>query len=268
MLREPAVAGLFYDQNPEMLRDSVESLWPASEPEPAAAFGAMVPHAGYVYSGRTAAKVYARLNPADVYIILGPNHTGRGWPIAVSDAEAWVTPLGQVPVDVKLSRAIIEQCEIARLDSSAHQKEHSLEVQLPFLQAPRRPFSLVAICLGSQDISLLSELGKGIARAIQATNRRCLVLASSDMNHFASLNKTKVLDQQALDKVLARDPRGLLETVEQQKISMCGANAVTAMLVATQALGATTADLIDYTTSAEATGEEDRVVGYAGVIVR
>lgn len=268
MLRNPAVAGLFYDHNPEMLRDSVESLWPAPEPEPVTAFGALVPHAGYIYSGRTAAKVYARLSPADVYIILGPNHTGRGWPVAVSGAEAWVTPLGQVPVDVKLSRAIIDQCKIARLDDNAHQDEHSLEVQLPFLQVPRRDFSLVAICLGSQDISLLTELGEGIARAIQATNRRCLVLASSDMNHFAPLKKTQALDRQALDQVMARDPQGLLDTVEQQKISMCGAGPAAAMLVATQTLGASTAELVEYTTSAEVSGEEDRVVGYAGVIVK
>lgn len=267
MLRQPVVAGRFYEQNPEMLLASLEELWPADAPEPIQAIGALVPHAGYVYSGRTAAKVYARLKPVETVVLLGPNHTGRGWPIAVSDAEAWVTPLGRVPVDRELTGELLRGSRLARADAVAHEREHSLEVQLPFLQRAFRTFSMVAVSLGTNEFELLRELGLTLAKHIQSSGKRCLLLASSDMNHFADLARTREQDQKALRQVLDRNPRRLLEVVEQEQISMCGAIAAAVMLVAAGELGATRAELVEHTTSAEASGDTRRVVGYAGVIV-
>lgn len=267
MLRQPAVAGLFYEKNPEMLRASLQELWPSPEPDRINAKGAMVPHAGYIYSGRTAAKVYARLEPAEVVFLLGPNHTGRGWPVAVSDAEAWVTPLGRVPVDQELTRALLRDLRLVRADATAHEREHALEVQLPFLQYAFPPFSIVALSLSTDAFDLLREVGLALAGLIRSTPKRCLLLASSDMNHFADLAQTQEQDQKALRQVLDRNPRSLLETVEQERISMCGAVAAAAMLVAAGELGATRSELVDHTTSAETSGDTRRVVGYAGVIV-
>ncbi|MEW6517411.1 MAG: AmmeMemoRadiSam system protein B [candidate division FCPU426 bacterium] len=268
MLRQPAVAGMFYEQNPEMLRDNLAELWPSPRPETVAAIGAMTPHAGYMYSGRTAAKVYARLNPAEVVILLGPNHTGRGWPMAVSHAEAWATPLGRVPVDRDLTGGLLRECRLVKADDAAHEREHALEVQLPFLQQAFGRFSIVAVALGTDEFAPLQELGLVLAQLIRSDARRCLLLASSDMNHFATLTRTKDLDHKALQQVLSRNPQGLLETVARERISMCGAIAAAVMLVAAAELGADKAELVDYTTSAETSGDAHRVVGYAGVIVR
>lgn len=267
VLRRPAVAGMFYEQNPEMLLDSLAELWPSPAPEPIEAIGALVPHAGYIYSGRTAAKVYARLKPVETVVLLGPNHTGRGWPIAVSDAEAWVTPLGRVPVDQDLTRELLRGSRLARADAAAHEREHSLEVQLPFLQRAFRKFSIVAVSLGTDEFELLRELGLALANLIRSSAKRCLLLASSDLNHFANLEQTQEQDQKALQQVLARNPRRLLETVEREKITMCGAIAAAVMLVAAEELGAARAELVEHSTSAETSGDTQRVVGYAGVIV-
>jgi len=267
MLRQPAVAGMFYENNAHDLRVRIESLWPASLPPKVSALGAMVPHAGYMYSGRTAAQVYSRLEPAEVYILLGPNHTGRGWPLAISAATAWQTPLGTVELDATIAGEIMQLDRNVRKDETAHLQEHSLEVQLPFLQTSRRSFSIVPVILGTQNVIKLKSLGLAIAQAIQVSKKKCLVIASSDMNHFESLPRTKQLDEMALRQVLAMDAEGLLHTVHQENISMCGVGPVAAMLFAVRALGAVKAELIEYTTSAEFSGDTEQVVGYAGVII-
>ncbi len=267
MVRQPVVAGMFYESTAGRLRAEIQQLMPSAPVSTRQALGVMVPHAGYIYSGHTAAAVYARLCPADVYVLLGPNHTGHGKAVAISAAEAWQTPLGQVQVEQSMVRTILNINSEVQLDELAHLQEHSLEVQLPFLQMPGRPITIIPIVLGTQRIQTLEALGKSLAQCLQASNKKCLIIASSDMNHFESLERTRQLDESALQHVLERDPIGLLETVRKKNISMCGAGPTAVMLFAAREMGAQEAELVEYTTSADFSGDKDRVVGYAGVIV-
>lgn len=268
MVRTAVFAGSFYPAGRGQILQVLEQLWPDPAPERQKAMAAMVPHAGYVYSGRTAAEVYARLERADTYVLVGPNHTGRGRPVAVAAAQAWETPLGKVPMETGLSRAILEHCAQAQADDLAHEQEHSLEVQLPFLQKSGEPFSLVCIALGTHDPGVLRRLGEAMAKAINAYDRRVMIIASSDMNHFEDLETTRRLDQMALEQVEAMDPEGLLRVVRREGISMCGAGPAAAMLFAARSLGAAQVQRVAYATSADASGDRSRVVGYAGVLVR
>ncbi|MCK5218998.1 AmmeMemoRadiSam system protein B [bacterium] len=267
MIRKPVVAGIFYESSPKALRAQVEKLWPHPQPQTHPCLAAVVPHAGYIYSGRVAAGVYARLEPADTYILIGPNHTGRGERLALTAEDAWETPLGRVPMDKKLSQEILKHCEFIREDNLAHREEHSLEVQLPFLQMKGRPFSIVGLLIGTWDMKIIKGLGMAIAEAVGGTKQKVVILASSDMNHFENLEQTRRLDHLALQKVLALDPDGLMEIVSRENISMCGAAPAAAMLTAAREMGARNAAIVDYATSAEAGGDEERVVGYAGVII-
>lgn len=268
MLRPPVVAGSFYPRDPARLQRELNDLWPRPAPETEAYAAVMVPHAGYVYSGRTAAAVYARLAPADTYILLGPNHSGPGAAVAVASEQPWETPLGAVPVDADMSRSVLELCPAARRDDSAHRREHALEVQLPFLQKAGGTFSIVCISLSTLKWSVLEQVGLALAEAVRRAKRRTVIVASSDMNHFENLELTRRLDHLALEKVQALDPQGLIEVVTREGISMCGVGPAAAMLAAAKALGASQAEVAAYATSAEASGDEDRVVGYAGVLVK
>lgn len=267
MIRKPVVAGTFYKAEAEELRSQMESLWPQPRPQTHPCLAAMVPHAGYMYSGRVAAGVYARLEPAATYILIGPNHTGRGERVALAAEDAWETPLGRVPIDKKLSQEILSGCEFIREDNLAHREEHSLEVQLPFLQMMGQAVSIVGLLIGTWDMKIIQGLGTAVAQAVRRAGRKAVILASSDMNHFENLEQTRRRDHLALQKVLALDPDGLMEIVRRENISMCGAAPAAAMLIAARELGAQTAAIVDYSTSAEACGDEERVVGYAGVVV-
>jgi AmmeMemoRadiSam system protein B len=194
-VRPAAVAGLFYEQNAKALRKHLDTLWPAPLPAREPCLGAMVPHAGYLYSGKVAAQVYARLAPCEAYVLLGPNHAGRGLPLALSRADAWETPLGAVSVDRRLSKKILEACPAVREEDGPHGPEHSLEVQLPFLQSQGHRFSIAALLIGTWDLQILQNLGAGLADAIQREGRPVCILASSDMNHFDNLERTRQQDR-------------------------------------------------------------------------
>ncbi|MBN1595541.1 AmmeMemoRadiSam system protein B [candidate division FCPU426 bacterium] len=268
MLRHPVVAGMFYEDSARELLRQVKALWPQPKPKPQEALGAVIPHAGYVYSGKTAARVYAVLPAADVYFLLGPNHTGRGSALALSAATVWKTPLGDVDVDQELSERLIGFYAEVRRDEAAHSHEHSLEVQLPFIQIYSHQAVIVPLVLCTQQQEKLQALGRALAQTIRASGKKCLVIASSDMNHFESLSRTEELDRLALEKISALDPAGLLHTVRQNHISMCGAGPVAAMLYAALELGARRAKVLEYTTSAAVSQDTQKVVGYAGVIVQ
>ncbi len=268
MIRKAVVAGSFYAAHSGQLLQELQGLWPKPAPPAKACLGAVVPHAGYVYSGRVAAEVFARLEPAEAFILLGPNHTGRGVPVAVSPARAWQTPLGEVPCDPALRDAILERCRAARENEAAHAGEHSLEVQLPFLQKSQTDFTIVCIALATLDAAVLRTLGEALADVVRACGRRVVLLASSDMNHFADEEHTRQVDHLALERVEALDPEGLLQVVLSRGISMCGVAPVAALLTAARRLGGKTAECVRYATSAEASGDTRRVVGYAGVVIR
>jgi MEMO1 family protein len=272
-VRQPAVAGRFYPANAQHLRAEVETYItaPASasgEPEAKIrAFGCVVPHAGYVYSGHVAGAVYGRLDLPHCYVILCPNHTGMGEPLAVMSEGLWHTPLGDASIDEKLAGQLKAKLPLLSEDQAAHRYEHALEVQLPFLQVLAPGFRFVPITVGTSNFDVLSALGTVIGHVALEADERVLVIASSDMNHYESDSVTRVKDRRAIDQLLALDPRGLYDIVHKGDISMCGYGPAVVMLTAARKMGATQAELIRYATSGDVSGDRDMVVGYAGVAV-
>ena len=285
-MRYPAVAGAFYEGTRPRLLKQIEGcytgrLGPGSLPRPAEGphrlLGLVVPHAGYVYSGPVAAFSYAALAADGLrrsYVVLGPNHAGLGAPLAVTRHD-WETPLGTVPVDPDLfpllSKPPLED------DVTAHRNEHSIEVQLPFLQQLRADVRFVPVCMAFQEYELASEVGGLVADAVR--KRDALVIASSDFTHvgpqyyqlpprgMSAPVYAKEQDRKAIDRILALDPKGLADTVARHNISMCGYGPVIAMLTAAKALGATKAELLRYGTSSDVSADEDMAVGYGAIAV-
>ncbi len=272
-VRQPAVAGRFYPANAQRLRAEVETYTtaPASasaEPQvKIRAFGCVVPHAGYIYSGHVAGAVYRRLELPERFVILCPNHTGMGEPLAVMSEGAWHTPLGDASIDEKLAGLLKVKLPLLSEDQAAHRYEHALEVQLPFLQVLAPGFQFVPITVGTSNFDVLTALGTVIGSAAAEAGQPVLVVASSDMNHYESDSVTRVKDRRAIDQLLALDPRGLYDIVHKADISMCGYGPAVVMLTAARKLGATKAELIRYATSGDVSGDRDMVVGFAGVAV-
>ena len=269
-VRHPAVAGQFYPAQPEVLERELDQhlAAPASpEPEFSQALGCLVPHAGYRYSGAVAGAVYRRLPPRPVYIVIGPNHFGRGSPLAQMSEGSWLTPLGEVPLNPALARVLHVAFPAVTDDAFAHATEHSLEVQIPFLQRRAGAFSLLPVAVSVGDYATLESLGHAVARAVRSSAEPALVVASSDLSHYEPDEVTRVVDRKAIDRMLDLDALGLYETVLRERISMCGFGPAVAMLTAAHDLGATRAELVKYATSADAGGPRNRVVGYAGIVV-
>ncbi len=266
-IRQPVVAGQFYPASRSELEKELDQLVPGSK-QKLSAISIISPHAGYIYSGATAGRVIASVSIPKTIIILGPNHRGVGALAALSPDDAWQTPLGLVPVEKRLASIICKQIPAVQEDALAHRNEHSLEVQVPFLQYLRPDISIVPLCLGFGDYIGAEFLGKGIASAIREFSEEVLILASSDMTHYESAEAAKKKDIQALERVLALDPEGLVEVCRSKRITMCGVIPSAVMLVAAMELGAKTAEVVDYTTSGDVTGDYSQVVGYAGVVLR
>lgn len=266
MLREPAVAGRFYPADPGVLRSDLSSyLSPLRAVTPATA--CMVPHAGYMYSGAIAGAVFATLALPSRCIILCPNHTGHGHPLALMKQGAWRTPLGDLQIDAGLAGKLLQLFPALVDDADAHRFEHAIEVELPFLQLIKPDLTFVPIAVGTGQFILLQELGESVARAVQETGQ-VLIIASSDMNHYEDEGTTRVKDHKAIEKILALDATGLYTTVLNESISMCGFGPAVAMLTAAKRLGAQKADLIRYATSGDVSGDRQTVVGYAGIVLR
>ncbi len=268
MLRQPAVAGRFYPAEPAVLSRQITELTPA----PARRGGrrsmaCMVPHAGYMYSGHVAGAVYAAIQLPARILLLGPRHYPRGRDMAILSAGAWQTPLGAAPIDGPLAAALTRACPLLEEDDVAHSREHSLEVQIPFLQQLQPEFQFAPIVLGRVSLAELAQLGEAIGEVIAAQSSPVLIVASSDMNHYENDKVTRVKDRKAIERILALDPRGLHETVAREEISMCGYAAATAMLFAARAMGASKAEEIRYATSGDITGDRAQVVGYCGIVI-
>lgn len=266
MERQAVVAGSFYpDSAGEINRMMERFIDPGAEKRDAVAV--VAPHAGYVYSGRVAGATYSQVNIPHRVIILAPNHTGMGARLSLYPGEAWHTPLGRVPVDRELNRFLKEGCDALEEDERAHLREHSAEVQVPFLQHLQPDLKISVIVIATQEFAILSALGSALAAAVKGAGEPVLVVASSDMTHFESQNVANKQDRLAISRIEAMDPKGLLGTVTAQKISMCGVAPVTAALIASHGLGAKSAKLVMYETSGDVTGDMSSVVGYAGVII-
>ena len=272
-LRTPAVAGRFYPGRAEELLRDVRIYTALREADRSAAIGCVAPHAGYIYSGAVAGAVYSRVEIPRHCVILCPNHTGKGLPLAVMAKTNWQTPLGEVAADSSLAAALLGRFPALQEDSAAHRSEHAIEVQLPFLQTLQPQLQIVPIAVGTSHFEVLRGLGEALAETIadQEENHKAekvLIIASSDMNHYESDAITRVKDHKAIERVLAMDARGLWEVVMSEDISMCGFGPTVVMLTAAKLLGASSATLVKYTTSGEVSGDFEAVVGYAGIIVQ
>jgi AmmeMemoRadiSam system protein B len=260
-MREPAVAGQFYPRDPVELRHQLAEMLARKDEIPV--FGAVVPHAGYVYSGPVAALVYACLPARTTYILLGPNHHGLGSPVALS-RDSWRTPLGVVPADLELADALTGT--IIDHDEQSHIHEHSLEVQIPFLQARFSDFSILPIAMGLQDEETAVEVGEELARAVRALKRNVTIIASSDFTHYEPQEVARKVDAQLIEAILNMDVHELYSRVYRYDATACGYGPIAATITACRALGATSGKLLGYATSGDVTGDHSQVVGYGAIV--
>jgi len=266
MLRKPAVANYFYHGSPDKLSDQVSRYIEKDVPK-VKALGIIAPHAGYIYSGSVAGSVYSRVILPDTFILIGPNHTGMGAPVSVFPEGKWEMPNGDIDIDSRLAMSIIERSRFASADYEAHAGEHSLEVQLPFIQYFKSEFEIVPITMMRTSLDVCEDLGHAISQAIEGAKKDVLIVASSDMTHYESATSAKEKDYRAIEKILSLDPAGLHSTVSRYDITMCGFAPAVTMLYAATALGATRARLVKYSNSGDVSGDYDQVVGYAGIII-
>lgn len=264
-IRTPAVAGRFYPGDRETLARTVQNLIPSAT-KAQKAHAVVSPHAGYIYSGSVAGETFARVQIPETVIILGPNHHGQGDPIALS-TRPWEMPMGLVPINTPIADALLKTSSAITVDETAHRFEHSLEVQVPFLQARQKNLSIVPLVISHISYPLCQEVGTALARVIAAAGKSVLIVASSDMTHYESRTAADKKDHYALKKLADMDPSTLYHAILDYNISMCGIMPVTIALIAAIALGATRTELVRYADSGEVSGDTTQVVGYAGVII-
>ena len=266
MIRKPAVAGQFYPESAEGLKALIETLIDKNA-DKEDVIGALVPHAGYVYSGSVAGAVISRIEFKDTFVIIGPNHTGLGFPFSIMTEGKWVTPLGEVEIDRNLAEQILTGSQNLQADSTAHQREHSVEVQLPLLQYFKSDFKIVPIAISHGNEDIYKDIGQAIARAIINTGREVVILASGDMTHYESQGSAEKKDKQAIEAILNLDEDELTRRFTEQNISMCAYSPAVCLISAARELGARAAELVEYRTSGDTTGDYSSVVGYAGIVI-
>ena len=267
MIRNPIVAGQFYPASASQLEEMIERLVD-EKAEQQEVIGLVSPHAGYIYSGSVTGAVISRIKFKDTFIIMGPNHSGRGKPLSIMTEGDWEMPMGRVEIDSELGKRILAISSHLQEDYLAHQYEHSIEVQIPFLQYFNPDIRIVPILLSFASGAVYKEIGREIARAIKELNREVVIIASSDMTHYEPQESASEKDYKAIDAVLALDEDELLKRVEELNISMCGYAPTVSLISAARELGAKGAELVKYQTSGDTSGDYSSVVGYAGIIIR
>ncbi len=267
MIREPVVAGQFYPDSPSQLKAMIEGMIDDKAVKEEV-IGLVSPHAGYIYSGPMAGAAISKTKFKDTFIIMGPSHTGMGKPFSIMTEGVWITPLGEVEIDSELGKHILTTSSYLEEDIVAHQHEHSIEVQLPFLQYFKRDFKLVPIILAYATGAIYKEIGKGIAKAIKVLSKEVVIIASSDMTHYEPQESAQRKDNQAIEAILDLNEDELLKRVQELNISMCGYAPVVSLISAAKELGGKETELVRYQTSGDITGDYSSVVGYAGIIIK
>jgi hypothetical protein len=280
--RSPSVSGTFYESTPSSLRERLkwcflDKVGPGKLPEvPEKSskgreiISIVSPHAGYVYSGPVAAHGYYQLSlePApDLVVIIGPNHTGMGAGVSVWPGGNWKTPLGNLSVDSDSARALCE-AGVAEGDDQAHLEEHSIEVQLPFLQFVygNKPFKILPVCMLLQDHETACDLGRALSQIL--TGKSALIVASTDFTHYEPYREAYEKDERISKAIIAMDSRRLFETVARGGLSMCGPGPVMVAIEAAKGLGASECEKLCYATSGDTSGSKDQVVGYGSFLMR
>jgi AmmeMemoRadiSam system protein B len=276
-VRRPSQAGAFYEGTQEALERQIKEcftgrLGPGKLPEvpehgARRILGLVCPHAGYMFSGPVAAHAYYALatdGKPDIVVILGPNHTGYGSGLAIMNEGVWRMPMGDVEVDIETANHIVHASRIIDIDETAHSFEHSIEVQLPFLQYLfGSNFKIVPVCFLMQDISSAKEVGQALAKVL--ADKNAVIIASSDMTHYEPQEKAARKDREVLKAIEAMDPDLLYSTIETNRVTACGYGPIAALITATKMLGAKEAKLLCYKTSGDVIGDYSSVVGYAAV---
>ena len=267
MIRNPVVAGQFYPASEQDLREMIAQLTDVKA-EKEEVVGLLVPHAGYIYSGRVAGATISRIKFKETFIIIGPSHTGLGKPYSVMTEGVWRTPLGDVATDTELAKKIVKVSQYVREDDGAQEGEHAVEVQLPFLQYFRSDIRIVPIILAYSRADVYKEIGRDIAGAVKELDREVVIIASGDMTHYESQKAASEKDHLAVEAMLELDEDELTRRYEVHNITMCAHGPVVCLISAAKELGVSGAELVMYQTSGDTTGDYSAVVGYAGVIFR
>jgi MEMO1 family protein len=267
MNRNPSVAGYFYPASASEIKAMMAKFVDKNAPKEEVV-GLLVPHAGYQYSGAVTGATISRIKFKDTFIIMGPTHSGLGKPFSVWTEGTWKTPLGDVEVDAELAQKMVTISKHLEEDYRAHQEEHAVEVQIPFLQYIKSDVRIVPIILAGAPASTYKEIGRDIARAIRELKRETVIMASGDMTHYEPHDIAKEKDMKAVEAMLALDEDELTRRYRRLNISMCAYGPVVCLIAAAKELGATGAELVKYQTSGDATGDKSAVVGYAGVIFK
>jgi len=264
MLRDPAVAGMFYEADAYALKNHVNKYIVEKEKK-FDAKGIVVPHAGYIYSGKVAGEVYSSINIPDIAIIMGPNHTGMGPSISIMNEGVWRTPLGDVKINQPLANDILKNSDSSKKDTSAHIREHSIEVQLPFLQEVKKNFTFVPIIFRDYNIEHLKETARAISESIK--DREVLLISSTDLTHYEDSKTAHTKDSFVLSAIEKMDENALVEAVQEHDISMCGWMPTFVLLHACKLLGAKEGRIIRYMNSGDTSGDYSQVVGYGGAVI-
>ncbi len=267
MKRSPAVAGQFYEGSSLRLKKQVEQYM-INDVERERVTAILSPHAGLMYSGRVAGAVYSVIRIPKTFILLGPNHSGLGPAVSMMGSGEWEIPTATLKIDEALGRKIKERVPGVIEDAQAHLFEHSLEVQLPFIAYSSDECSILPVTIMNASLEECEAMGRGIAEAVRESGYEIVIVASSDMSHFEQDTVARRLDNLAIKELLDLNPEGLYSVVFRERITMCGVIPAVIMLYAACELGAVEARLIQYATSAEVSGDYDRVVGYAGIVIK
>lgn len=271
IIRNPAVAGQFYYHSEKMLFEQVKECVDVKAKKKDVK-GVLSPHAGFMYSGKVAGATLSKIEKADTFIILGPNHTGIGADFSIVKEGVWRMPFGEVKIDSLLGKEILLNSKNLKEDSSAHLYEHSIEVQLPFLQFLFKEFQIVPITIKHYSpeknfLKICEEIGSSLAKAIKKVKEKVVIVASSDLTHYERQEIAKEKDEVALNAILKLNPEKLFDEVFSKDISMCGFGPAAIMLFSCKELGAKNSELVKYMTSGETSGDYGQVVGYGGVLI-
>lgn len=274
-VRRPAVAGSFYPDDPDELRELIarsytHPIGPGSEPpsktELRGVMACVCPHAGYIYSGPVAAHSYlwaSSLRRPELVVVIGPNHYGIGSGISTFRDGEWATPLGKVAIDTEAARKIVDLTGIVDFDPESQRREHSIEVQLPFLQEIYHDFKFLPICLCFQDVETARELGKGLSVILKG--RDAVLVASSDLTHYEPADVAKEKDTALLKTIVDMDILAFYRVLEERRVTACGYGAIATVMEASRLLGFKRGELHKYASSGDTTGDKSAVVGYPSV---
>ncbi len=267
-VRKAAVAGMFYPGDPAALKRDVDGLLDAVPPErsgrPIVAL--IAPHAGYMYSGGTAARAYARLRGAsyETVVVVSPSHREYFEGASVYPGDAYATPLGSIPIDAGLRDALVHSCPLVSVSANGHRSEHAVEVQLPFLQRALGPFRLLPVVIGNQHRSVCFELGECLGKLLKG--RSALLVASTDLSHYHTAREADVLDGAFVQLLERGDDEGIMSALEARSTEACGGGPVVAVLHAARAMGSAGVEVVGRSTSGDVNGDNQSVVGYVSAV--